>query len=187
MNARLTLGNLRWLGVPNWIDSLDLKTIIFFEKQFNSIMELIYVMLCYVIVILRSGRSTSVLSHHICLKINRFISNILKVNRLHDPFNGTCTINLSKGDNLGENDGFLMFWVCSITLPKVNPRWGRGKVVRRSQNLRDVIYQWSLVPTSLEVYEMKASPTFQTKADKQMKNEIHLRLFNAFSIKAIFR
>ena len=33
---------------------------------------------------------------------------------------GTSIIELSKGDNLGENNNFLMIWVGLITSPKVS-------------------------------------------------------------------
>ena len=31
------------------------------------------------------------------------------MNRLYDLLDGNCTIDLSDGNNLGDNDGFLMF------------------------------------------------------------------------------
>ena len=51
--------------------------------------------------------------------IDQFISNISKVNRFYDQFDGTSLIELFEGDNLGDNEGFLMFLVWSITSPKV--------------------------------------------------------------------
>ena len=48
-----------------------------------------------------------------------FISNTSKVNQLYDRFDFTSIIELSEGDNLARNDGFLMFWVWSISSPKV--------------------------------------------------------------------
>ena len=44
----------------------------------------------------------------------------MKVNWLYDWFDGTDIIDLSKGNNLGDNDGFSMFWVWSIKSPKVS-------------------------------------------------------------------
>ena len=51
-----------------------------------------------------------------------------KINWFNDRFNGTSIIELSEGDNLGDNDGFLMILVGSITSPKVSPTHAERQV-----------------------------------------------------------
>ena len=52
------------------------------------------------------------------LTLQSFKSQIVYL-LLYDRFDGTCIIDLTEGDNSSDNHGFTMFWVWSITSPKV--------------------------------------------------------------------
>ena len=76
----------------------------------------------------------------------------IKINWFYDRFDGTSITELSEGNDLGNNNNFLMIWVGSITSPKVRPRAlvcdGDGRKVYNFLKFSDVIYECPLTVIS---------------------------------------
>ena len=96
-------------------------------------------------------------------------SKTRKVNPLYDRFDGTNIIDLSEGNNLGDNDGFLMFWVWSIKFPKVSTL---------AYSYIEIYFDWQTV-VQVVLYDPAFHRTFTWFTGRQLIKYLQCNLIKA--------